>query len=304
MKQALEIRPATWGRDAAALTHIRRCVFIDEQSVPEALELDGEDDRAAHWLALHDDIPVGTLRLLSDGHIGRLAVMADKRGLGIGSALLRAVLAYAREQHLREVYLHAQVHALSFYERHGFRAEGGDFLDAGILHRQMRLSLRARELGVDSGRFAVHDRPALALDLARQARRHLRILSNSLDRETYDNAEFASALSALVRQHRSTDIRLLVVDSRPLVQRGHHLLELQRRLSSRIPLRRVTGEPALIQENYLLADRRGILCYTVKEPEQAWGDYSNGPVAENYTVQFDELWNRAVEDPDLRVLNL
>src|SRR6185295_3784174 len=106
------------------------------------------------------------------------------------------------------------------------------------------------------------------------------------------------------RRSRFSEIRLLIVDSRPLVQRGHMLLDLQRRLSSTILLRRVSCEPEDIRENYLLADDRGILCFPVREPERAWSDYNNRPIAEDYSTQFDELWNRAIDDPELRLLNL
>src|SRR5207244_1795501 len=130
-----------------------------------------------------------------------------------------------------------------------------EFMDAGIAHRSMRLVLREqRELGNDSGRFAARDRRAVLLDLTRQCQRHLRILSNSLDHELYNSNEFFEALSQLARSSRYTEIRLLIVDNRPLVQRGHVLLDLQRRLSSSIQLRRVSCEPEDIRENYLLAD--------------------------------------------------
>ena len=181
---AIEIRPASWDRDAELLSEIRRRVFIEEQSVPEDLELDGEDATAWHWLALQNGEAAGTVRLLRGGHIGRMAVLRRWRGGGVGSALLLATVAYARQQHLRDVYLHAQMHALPFYQRHGFTPEGPEFMDAGIPHRSMRLVLREqRELGNDSGRFAAHDRRAVLLDLTRQCQRHLRILSNSLDHE-------------------------------------------------------------------------------------------------------------------------
>jgi predicted GNAT family N-acyltransferase len=302
---AIEIRPARWDSDCAQLSAIRRRVFIEEQAVPEELEWDSADAEAWHWLALLDGEPAGTARMLRNGQIGRMAVLERWRGQSVGSALLQAAIEHARHEHLREVYLHAQLHALPFYQRHGFSAEGPEFLDVGILHRSMRLVLREqRELGRDSGRFMARDRGAVALDLARQSRRQLRLLSNSLDHDLYHSEAFADALSQLARSSRYTDIRLLVVETRPLVQRGHVLLELQRRLSSSIGLRRVSCEPEDIQENYLIADDRGILCYSLREPEQAWSDYNNGPIAENYRTQFDELWNRAVDDPELRLLIL
>ncbi len=135
------IRVAAWARDGDALADIRRRVFIEEQHVPEELEWDGEDARAQHWLALRDDQPLGTVRLLADGHIGRMAVLARARKHGLGSKLLRAAIDAAQGQGLLEVYLHAQVQALGFYTRHGFVVEGAVFMDAGIAHRAMRLAL-------------------------------------------------------------------------------------------------------------------------------------------------------------------
>lgn len=136
------VRRASWVDDNAALCQVRRRVFIEEQCVPEELEWDGLDETSTHFLA-EDDAgqAVGSARLLPDGHIGRMCVLKEWRGRGIGSALLREALAAAGEQGLARVELAAQVHALPFYERHGFTAEGGEFLDAGIPHRNMYRAL-------------------------------------------------------------------------------------------------------------------------------------------------------------------
>jgi predicted GNAT family N-acyltransferase len=300
----LEIRPADWQRDEPVLAEIRRRVFIEEQAVPADLEWDGEDAAAQHWLAWQDGAPIGTVRLLRDGHIGRMAVLARGRGQGIGTALMRAVLDEASRNGRREVYLHAQTHALTFYERLGFVASGPEFSDAGIPHRTMRLTLRTqRLLGVDGGRFKA-ERRGTALDLAQQCRRQLRLLSSDLDPELYDSPEFAAALTQLARSSRVAEIRILVLEVRPIVQRGHALLELQRRLSSNVHMRRADCAPTDIRENYLVADQRGVLCYALREPELAWADYNNQPLATDYAAQFDELWGRAIDDPELRLLHL
>lgn len=138
---AIEIRAADWQRDHAALSRVRRVVFIDEQQVPEDLEWDGEDEAAQHWLAWHGTTAVGTVRLRAGGHIGRMAVLKHYRNSGVGSLLLRAAIDAARGQGRVDVHLHAQVQAMDFYGRHGFVAEGEQFMDAGIAHREMRLHL-------------------------------------------------------------------------------------------------------------------------------------------------------------------
>jgi predicted GNAT family N-acyltransferase len=136
-----EVRLVAWDEACAALASVRRAVFIVEQQVPEDLEWDEADAVALHALATADGVPVGTARLLPDGHIGRIAVLRAWRGQGVGDALLASMLAAARERGFEAALLNAQVQALDFYRRHGFVAEGEVFLDAGIPHRAMRLDL-------------------------------------------------------------------------------------------------------------------------------------------------------------------
>lgn len=126
-----------WTTLAPSLQSIRRTVFIVEQGVPEALEWDEYDAVSLHALARVDDRIAGCARLLPDGHIGRMAVLADLRRSGVGSALLGALIGQARHRGIRRLQLHAQVHALPFYARAGFVAEGPVFDEAGIAHRLM-----------------------------------------------------------------------------------------------------------------------------------------------------------------------
>jgi predicted GNAT family N-acyltransferase len=132
------IEPARWPEDRDALRRVRETVFVEEQGVPLALEWDDQDATARHLLARDDSgNPIGTGRLLPDGHIGRMAVLAAWRGQGVGSALLAGLVSTARQRGLPRVQLNAQCTALGFYERHGFVAQGPEFDDAGIPHRHM-----------------------------------------------------------------------------------------------------------------------------------------------------------------------
>ena len=110
--------------------------------MPLELECDDEDERCEHALVYAPDgIPVGTGRLLSDGRIGRLAVYKEWRGRGAGSALMNYFLNLAQKKGFTAVKLHAQTRATAFYARHGFRAHGEEFMDAGIPHVEMSRSL-------------------------------------------------------------------------------------------------------------------------------------------------------------------
>ena len=137
----LDIKIAAWGAAGEALGSVRRRVFVEEQGVPEALEWDGLDIDACHFLAQADGAAVGCARLLPDGHIGRMAVLKPWRGRGIGTALLHAVLDACRARGHGLVFLNAQCAALDFYRRLGFHAVGGEFLDAGIPHLRMERAM-------------------------------------------------------------------------------------------------------------------------------------------------------------------
>lgn len=139
--QGIEIHTGNWAELGAATSDIRRRVFIEEQQVSQEEEWDGRDDACLHFLAQRGNTALGTARLLPDGHIGRVAVLQEARGMGVGVALMQAAIAAAQHQGHPAVELTAQTHALAFYERLGFTAFGDIFLDAGIPHRRMRLAL-------------------------------------------------------------------------------------------------------------------------------------------------------------------
>ena len=116
---------------------IRFEVFVDEQNVPEELEIDGLDDEAKHVLAYLDHQAIGTGRILSDGHIGRIAVLKKHRGLGIGKILMQSLMQWAEEVKLEKLWLSSQWHAHGFYLDLGFQCEGEIYQEAGIDHIKM-----------------------------------------------------------------------------------------------------------------------------------------------------------------------
>lgn len=136
----IRIIPAAFGTPAfASCLDIRMDVFVNEQNVPAEEELDEFDTAAIHILALVDDQAVGTARAVEKMQglwkIGRVAVRAAYRGQGIGAALMRSIETACPANHF---ILSAQTHALRFYEQLGYKAEGAEFIDAGIAHRIMR----------------------------------------------------------------------------------------------------------------------------------------------------------------------
>jgi predicted GNAT family N-acyltransferase len=136
------VRSASWEGDGEALRHVRFAVFVDEQKVPAEIEIDALDAVCAHALALDDTgCPIGTARLDDAGHIGRVAVLSAWRRRGVGLALMRHLMEHARQRGMTRIELSAQLQALPFYEAIGFVAEGEVYLEAGIEHRHMQLTL-------------------------------------------------------------------------------------------------------------------------------------------------------------------
>jgi len=141
----VSIRRADWQHDRALIEHVRRCVFIVEQGVPESEEWDAADRVCEHALAFTTKRDViGTGRLEGTGKIGRIAVLPAWRGRGVGDLLLAHLIGRARQEGFAGVHLNAQTHALAFYERHGFRAVGAVFDEVGIPHRRMQLEFDDR----------------------------------------------------------------------------------------------------------------------------------------------------------------
>lgn len=116
---------------------IRTAVFIKEQHVPIELEWDEFDNDSTHILAYYDNNPVGTVRLLNDGHISRMAVLKGFRKRKIGENMLKYILELAHTKLLKKVELSAQDHAVKFYEKYGFCVTSDVYLDAGIPHYTM-----------------------------------------------------------------------------------------------------------------------------------------------------------------------
>lgn len=131
-------------QDIAACRALRRTVFIEEQGIAEADEWDDLDQIATHLIAHESGRACGTARVyLQDGigKIGRVCVLEEARGTGLGAALIRASMSELSRMGATRARLGAQTHAIAFYEKLGFTAFGPEYDDAGIPHRDMEAPL-------------------------------------------------------------------------------------------------------------------------------------------------------------------
>ena len=131
-----------WEQAQPVAGPIRFAIFVGEQNVPPGIELDDLDASCVHAVAYDvDGKAIGTGRLLPDGHIGRMAVVAEWRRRGVGAELLSALIEEARKRGHAKVLLAAQLQAAEFYRNQGFVAEGKVYEEAGILHQHMSKEL-------------------------------------------------------------------------------------------------------------------------------------------------------------------
>jgi predicted GNAT family N-acyltransferase len=333
MTEGVEVRLADWETEEALVRGIRTRVFVREQDVPPEIEWDGRDADAVQLLALdHRGDAIGTARLLPDGQIGRMAVLPERRGFGIGRALLDAAVAAARERGDYAVWLNAQTHAEPFYAAAGFRPVGATFDEAGIPHQRME-----REIGIE---FAPppeapgeivnpaadredYDRPALAectdavrmlegegevrdaiVELCAHARRDVRIFSQELDPKLFDDAGLLEALSRFARRHQHARVTILVHDSRRMVRDGHRMLDLVRRLSSSMSIRLVHPDLRDRDDTFVVADGTGVVSIPRHDTPAGFTNLNDRPLAGQFAKVFDRLHERSVHDPYLRTMNL
>jgi predicted GNAT family N-acyltransferase len=315
-----------WSSHRDALRAVRDRVFIQEQQVPRALEWDGEDETASHFLAVDQaGRALGCARLLPSGQIGRMAVLHEHRGRGLGLRLLQEAIEAAKQQGFERVFVHAQAHAAGFYRKAGFLAVGGEFMEAGIPHQAMELALpipfepagavaqplvrpqrpepdraEPRVLRFD-GESACRD--GLLRCLA-QARRRLLLLSPLLDHALLDHEPLVEAVSRFARRSPSSQVRILLVDSSLVVSRGHRLVELARRLDSRIEIRRIPAELAPGDTSYATWDDRGFFLLPDFRDYSAVANTYEPVQAQRLGGEFTHLWDRSAPDPELRTLQL
>ena len=320
--RSFHIESATWSADEDALREVREQVFVIEQGVPIADELDAMDASAHHVLA-RDSLgqPIGTGRLIpppttadstpaGSASIGRMAVLPEWRGRGVGAAILRALLQQARALGWNSIELHAQSHAQAFYAGFGFEALGDEFDECGIPHRLMRQVLSSTEDTVaptdHPRRLDTYDETlASVISLLADTRYELMIHSRDLDAALFDVPAALDELRRIALSGRRARIRILLQDARKPVTEGHRLIALAQRLPSSIELR----TPVELQDTqypsaFLLNDRGGFLFRVLGHRFEGVAS-SHAPARQAQLREyFNQVWERSLPSTELRTLGL
>lgn len=309
------VEPATWQADEQELRAVRERVFVVEQAIPPEDEWDEEDASSRHVLArdARGDA-IGTGRLTPSAMIGRIAVLPEWRGRGVGKSIMRVLLEQARQLHLPTVSLHAQSHAIPLYESVGFRCEGEEFLECGIPHRTMRFDLdppapRMEPLlppRPEARVLAVEDRleaRAALVELLADTRNEIALFTRDLDPGVLDAPEVLAQIKRIALSGRHARIRILLQDPRKAVTDGNRLVALAQRLPSAIEVRTpIEEQDQQYAAAYLVTDRRGYLYRTLASRHEAEGS-THAPGRHGQLLSlFDQVWERSVPSEELRQL--
>jgi predicted GNAT family N-acyltransferase len=315
IRDDFHVEMASWDRDGADLRAVREQVFIVEQAVPSEMEWDELDAKSRHVIARDcDGRPIGTGRLTPEHTIGRMAVLADWRGKGVGEAVVRVLLEQARLLGYPAIELHAQTHALAFYAKFGFEAFGEQFLECAIPHRMMRMTVSP--LAAPSApplppkpeaRILVADDRTQALsavtDLLSDARYEIAIYTRDLDAALFDVAETLDQVKRIALSGRHAQVRIIVQEPRKALADGHRLIGLAQRLTTPIAIRTPIDERDLqYPAAFLINDRRGYFFRVLGSRLEGEGStYAPGRHAQLLAL-FDQVWERSSPSEELRQL--
>lgn len=283
------------------LRAVREPVFVQEQQVPIELEWDELDPLCVHVIARDDaGMPIGTGRLTPEHKVGRMAVLPEWRGRGVGDALLLALIDQAEQRRWPELRLHSQASAIGFYVKHGFVPYGERFMEAGIEHQSMR-----RQIGgptaIDTREAAV----AITTAIITAARRELYLYSRQLDPGLFDAPEVLEALRRLATRRQRVDIRILLQDA-GTPQRAHApLIGLGQRLSSVFAFREIS-DPADhgYASAFIANDSGGYYFRTLGNRFDGEAALDFGGRARQLADSFMPVWERARVVTEFRALDI
>lgn len=283
------------------LRHVRETVFVKEQQVPIEEEWDALDPRCHHVIARDDTgQPIGTGRLTPERKIGRMAVLRDWRGRGVGDALLSALIEAARQQQWPEVSLHAQVSAEAFYSRHGFLPYGERFWEAGIEHQSMR-----RRLG---GAMAIehqHAAMSIAVALVAQASRTVLIYTRELDPGLFDAPRVLDALRRFGTRTRGGEVHILLQDAAAPQHTLAPLIGLAQRLPSVFAFREVRDPvDRAYPSAFIVNDRGGYYFRPLGHRFDGEAELENPGRARQLREEFGRVWERSRHCTEYRALGL
>lgn len=312
------LEPASNQVDFEDLHYVRNLVFVEEQQIPPEVEFDELDRQCHHFIVRESHYrPIATGRLSPEGKIGRMAVLKEWRGQGVGGSLLHALIEKARNLGQAQVTANAQLTSLGFYEKFGFTRKGETFMEAGIPHQAMRLALqpldrpvrpapKPRDPSVQAVRLeTVESTVDAALQLIAGARRRLCIYSRDLEYGLYGQNAIVEALKQFALSNRNGGVQIIIQDPASLRGQTHPVLELAQRLPSYFLIRTpIEAEDLEYISAFVINDCDGYLFRLMGNRYE--GHWSPKLPARNRQLseEFERVWQRSRPCTEFRALGL
>ncbi len=316
------VEPVHYENHLPELRAVREVVFIEEQNVTPEEEWDEIDPASFHLIARDaDGKPIATGRLTPGMTIGRMAVLKEWRGKGVGAAILAGLIERARQLHYPSVELHAQTHAIAFYEKFGFVAFGEEYEEAGIPHRSMKLPLALRRprpeptpppnlaegeaapnllIEIDHFDALKH----VTLEVIENARRELYLYTRDFDPLLLGSSEALDAIRKFATTVKDAKLRLLAHDANRAAREIHGLLALAQRLPSHFEFRIIDEEPdTQYPAAFTLNDQGGYVFRPIASRFNASANLAGVARARQLSDYFNEVWERARPAVELRALS-
>jgi len=297
-KLRLSAQQGSWGQLGLLCRKVRYKVFVEEQQIPEEEEWDALDAVSEHFLLLLNDRPAATARLTPDGKVGRFAVLAQLRDKKLGARLMQRILDEAKRRGLKKLKLNAQEDVLSFYLKQGFKVSGERFLEVGIPHLPMEMSLTTdlqEETQVSSEDIcqALQETTQIRLQGQQQLQTCIEILvskaarSVSMETPAYSSRWFTTTalqpLLTLAKRHQHSRVQFLLGETLEFSRQSTALLKLHQRAPSHIEIRKAHSLYRPSQQAWLVIDDKHLL----------WWPHYQEPRAELYTAEHREAYRQA-----------
>lgn len=150
----------------------------------------------------------------------------------------------------------------------------------------------------------VQDFNEYSIKLANRARRHVAILTRDLDALVYENVHFVNSISKLARTSRYAHIQILIKDTKPAIDRGHQLIRLAQRLSSKISVRKMTVELDKKEVGFVLFDTDGLLYKNDESSYRGFANFTALREVKQLREQFDYVWQYGEPEPEFQILHI
>ncbi|MEZ5539732.1 MAG: GNAT family N-acetyltransferase [Pseudomonadales bacterium] len=288
----VSVTRASWSDEHETILTCRS-LFLPELASEQVFDIS-----SLHFLAQINENFVGYLCIDRDGHIS-YAITQAAHAQDIAEALLRNAVMDAPRRGLSQLSVPAAHPWASIFLTLGFSTENSHS------DQLLALFLPPNRSFITSGSGLVRlqttdEFRALSLELVKNARYGLIIFSEDLEDWLYDNDAFADAVMALVQKQRNTSVRILVRDTKPLIERGHRLLRLSHRAAEYIQIRKLPTTIAEKFPNYLITDDNGLLFRPDPQETQGIGYHDYRARVKPLLEEFKQLWSRATTPADLR----